>query len=193
MSPPFYSEMLFPYQRSYDVKHNPKTITAVRSSTWIPKHMDSCASLVRDCLQLYCSVAIGCWSGKLRTQNVTCILEAWHQALLWKVQHPCKMLADVAQQTLVHFAGPLGQCQGRINQLFFSCLLVPEWQGLAVTSLLLTSCSIFSCGTEAFQTRSCPKHLISYPYCGRYSGSRTPNKCVDLVPSCMICTFRLKL
>ena len=32
MSPPFYSEMLFPYQRSYDVKHNPKTITAVRAS-----------------------------------------------------------------------------------------------------------------------------------------------------------------
>ena len=32
MSPPFYSEMLFPYQRSYDVKHNLKTITAV----WAP-------------------------------------------------------------------------------------------------------------------------------------------------------------
>ena len=32
MSPPFYSEMLFPYQRSYDVKHNPKPITAVRAS-----------------------------------------------------------------------------------------------------------------------------------------------------------------
>ena len=25
MSPPFYSEMLFPYHRSHDVKHNPKT------------------------------------------------------------------------------------------------------------------------------------------------------------------------
>ena len=32
MSPPFYSEMLFPYQRSHDVKHNPKTITAVWAS-----------------------------------------------------------------------------------------------------------------------------------------------------------------
>ena len=32
MSPPFFSETLFPYQRSYDVKHNPKTITAVRAS-----------------------------------------------------------------------------------------------------------------------------------------------------------------
>ena len=31
MSPPFYSEMLFPYQRSYDMKYNLKTITAVRA------------------------------------------------------------------------------------------------------------------------------------------------------------------
>ncbi len=31
MSPPFYSEMLFPYQRSYDVKHNLRSITAVRA------------------------------------------------------------------------------------------------------------------------------------------------------------------